>query len=160
MKGAMCSTPISALETATYLQSLEDRSGIKVLTQAAKLKRFTDHPMHSWMSMSTKGRWKRSSFIQQSWILKRQQFELLDYMQEPIQTHTAVPFWERQKFPTIFTRIPGIERKAAQSDPERKPITLEHNSANHSEWTHVYTDGSAIEATRDGDAEQKKRTSR
>ena len=58
-----------------------------------------------------------------------------------------------EKFPTIFTRIPGIERKAAQSDPERRFITLEHISANYpeDEWTQVSTDGSAIEATRDGD---------
>ena len=33
MTGAMRSTPISALETATGKQSLEDRSNVKVLTQ-------------------------------------------------------------------------------------------------------------------------------
>ena len=74
-------------------------------------------------------------------------------MPEPIQTHVAVTCWERKKFPTIFTRTPGIERKAAKSDSERRSITLEHISANYpeEEWTQVYTDGSAIEATRDGD---------
>ena len=72
-------------------------------------------------------------------------------MPEPSQTQAAVPCWERQMFPVILTRIPGIERKAAQSDPETRSITLEHISANYpeEEWTHVCTDGSAIEATRD-----------
>ena len=37
--GATCSTPVSALETATGLQSLEDRRRIKVLTRAAQFKR-------------------------------------------------------------------------------------------------------------------------
>ena len=52
MTGAMCSTPISVLETATGLRSLEDRR--KVLAQAPKFKRLTDRPMHSQMSKPTK----------------------------------------------------------------------------------------------------------
>ena len=54
-------------------------------------------------------------------------------MPEPIQAHAAVPCRERRKFPTILMRLPGIERKAAQSDPERRFITLEHISANYPE---------------------------
>ena len=58
----------------------------------------------------------------------------------------------KHKFQTILTRIPGIERNASQSDPERRSITVEHIFANWPEekWTQVYTDGSAIGATRDG----------
>ena len=86
-----------------------------------------------------------------SGILERQQPELLDHMSEPIQTHAAFPCWERQKFLIIFMRIPGFERKAAQSDPERRSVTLEHISGNYpEEWTQVCTNGSAIEVTRDG----------
>ena len=121
--GAMCSIPISVLETATGLRSLEDRNSIEVLIQAAQFKRLTDHPMHSRMSKPTEGRLKRSSFIHHSMSLERQQPELLDHMREPIQAHTAVPCWESQKFPIIFMRIPGIERKAIQSDPERSMKT-------------------------------------
>ena len=106
--------------------------------------------MHSPMSKPTKEKLKKSSFIHHSRILKRQQPELLNHMPEPIPTHAAVPCWERLKFPTILTHIPGIKRKAAQSDPKRKSITMEQISANYpeEEWTQVYTDGSAIEATR------------
>ena len=76
-------------------------------------------------------------------------------MADLIQIHTAVPCWKRQKFPTIPTYIPGIDRKAAQSDPVRRFITLEHKRANCpvKEWTQVYIDGSAIDATRDSGAE-------
>ena len=76
-------------------------------------------------------------------------------MPEPIQTHAAVPSWERQKFLTILTRSPGIERKAAQSGPQKRSITVENISANYpeEEWTQAYTGGSAIEATRDGGGE-------
>ena len=58
MTGAMRSTPISAMETVTGLQPLEDRQEIKVLTQAAKFKRFQDHPMHERTNQPTKGRLK------------------------------------------------------------------------------------------------------
>ena len=97
---------------------------------------------------------KGFSFIHHSSILERQQHELPDHMPEPIQIHTAVPCWERQKFPTIPTYVPDIDRKAAQSDPVRRFVTLEHRSANCpvKEWTQVYIDGSAIDATRDGGA--------
>ena len=150
MTEAMHSTPISALETITGLQCLEDKSRIKVLTQAAKFRRLTDHPMHSQMSKPTKERPKRSSFIHHSRILGRQQPELLHRMPEPIQTHAAVPCWERQQFSTILMCNPGIERKAAQSGQGRRSMTLEHTGANYPEegWTQVYTDGSAIESTR------------
>ena len=74
-------------------------------------------------------------------------------MPEPIQIHAAVHCWERQKFPTILMCNPGIERKAAQSGPRRRSIILGHIGTNYpeEEWTQVYTDGSAIEATRNGD---------
>ena len=47
MTGAMCSTLISCLETITGLQSLEERSDIRILTQAAKFSRMPDHPINS-----------------------------------------------------------------------------------------------------------------
>ena len=71
MTGAMRSTPISAMETVTGLQPLEDRQKIKVLTQAAKFKRLQDHPMHERMNQPMRGRLKRSNFLQHSRILER-----------------------------------------------------------------------------------------
>ena len=70
MVGAMRSTPISAIETVTGLQPLEDRQEIKILTQAAKFKRLQDHPMHERMNQPTSGRLNRSNFLQRSRILE------------------------------------------------------------------------------------------
>ena len=57
--GAMRNTPISAMQTVTGLQPLEDRQEIKILTQAAKLKRHQDHPVHECMNQPTRGRLKK-----------------------------------------------------------------------------------------------------
>ena len=125
MTGAMRSTPITALETATGLQPLDDRKNIKVLTQAAKFKRLQNHPMHERMNMPTKGRLKRSSFINQSRILEKIDPEILNHIPTPIPITASVPSWERLKFPAIREDIPGIGKKGTQSDPERKSLTLE-----------------------------------
>ena len=119
--GAISSTQVSALETATGLQSLEDRICVKVRAQAAKFKRLIYHTVHSRMNKQ-KGSLKRSSFIYHSRILERQQPELLDHMPEPIQIHAAVPCRERQMFPTIFTHIQGIKRKAASQTLTEDPL--------------------------------------
>ena len=58
----MRSTPAFALETTAGLQSLEDRSSIKMLTQAAKFKTLTDHPMHSQDEQAKKGKAEEVQF--------------------------------------------------------------------------------------------------
>ena len=65
----MLSTSISAMETVTGLQSIDDRHEIKVLTQTAKFKRLQDHPMHERMNQPTR-RLQISNFIQHSRILE------------------------------------------------------------------------------------------
>ncbi|XP_041350882.1 uncharacterized protein LOC121369872 [Gigantopelta aegis] len=49
---------------------------------------------------------------------------------------------------TIVEDVPGITRKGEQSDAILKSLTLEmlQDKYNTSQWTHVYTDGSAEEA--------------
>ena len=85
--GAMLSTPISAMETVTGLQPLEDRQEIKILTQTAKFKRLQDYPMHECMNQ----RLKRSSFFQHNMIIERRNFELLDHMPIPIPSVKTIP---------------------------------------------------------------------
>lgn len=154
MTGAMCSTPVTSLENITGLQSLEERSDIKVLTQAAKFKRLDDHPMQNSMKQPTKNRLKRTSFVKHSKSLERQQPDLMDHIPEPIQQIASVPLWNRQTFPKISTTIPGIATKGMQPGHVRKDTTLDYIESHYAEeeWTHVYTDGSAAEATRDGGA--------
>ena len=52
----------------------------------------------------------------------------------------------------ICKEIPGIGRKGEQPSPDLKNNTLDliDEKYNNAEWTHVYTDGSATEAVKDG----------
>ncbi|KAK7095978.1 hypothetical protein V1264_005326 [Littorina saxatilis] len=104
------------------------------------------------MNQPTKGRLKRSSFVQHSRILERRDPEVLDHMPRPIPSVMSVPSWKRDQLPTICQEVPGVAGRDSQSEPERKMLTLEHINTKYPEeqWTHVYTDGSAAEATRDG----------
>ena len=152
MTGAMKSTPIQALETATGLPTLEDRRDTAVLIQAEKYKRMKEHPMHKRMAEPTKGRLKRTSFIHKSRELENQVPEMLNHTPVQISQATAKPPWKHTKQPHICTQIPGIEKKDSQSDQERKSITLEYIRTTYPEqqWTHIFTDGSASEATKNG----------
>ena len=96
MTGVMRRTHISAMETGTGLQPLEDRQEIKILTQAAKFKRLQDHPMHERTNQPTRGRLERSNFLQHSRIFERRNSELLDYMPK---THSI-----SQDHPLLETR--------------------------------------------------------
>ena len=104
----MRSTPISAMETVTGLQPLEDRQELKILTQAAKFKRLQDHPMHEHMNQPTRGRLKRSEFLQHSWILERRNSELLDHMPKPMPAVKTIPSWKRGQLPRVCTKMPGV----------------------------------------------------
>ena len=57
-------------------------------------------------------------------------------------------------FRTIVTSIAGVEKRGTQSDTQRKALALEHICSHYpqEDWTHVFTDGSATEATKDGGA--------
>ena len=152
MTGTMQSTPISAMETVTGLQPIEDRQEIKVLTQAAKFNRLWDHLMHEHMNQPTRGRLKRSNFIQHSRILKRTNPELLVYMPEPFPSVKTIPSWKQRQLPKICIKVPGLAERGCQPEPERKSLILEYVNTKYPEdqWTHAYTDGSAAETTRNG----------
>ena len=153
MTGAMRSTPISAMETVTGLQPLEDRQEIKILTQAVKFKRLQDHPNHEHMNQPTRGRLRRSNFLQHSRIPERRNSELQDHMPKPIPAVKTIPSWKRGQFPRVCTKVPGVADRGCQPEPERKSLTLEYVNIKYPEdqWTHDYTDGSAAEAARDGE---------
>ena len=108
MTGAMRSTPISAMEAVTGLQSLEDRQEIKILTQAAKFKRLQDHPMQKRMNQPTRGRLKTSNFLQHCRILERRNSELLDHMPKPIPSLKSILSWKPGQPPKTCTKVPGV----------------------------------------------------
>ena len=90
MTGAMCSTPISCLETITGLQSLEERCDIKVLTQDEKFKRLPNHPMSN-ITRVTKTRLLRTSFLKNPKILEKRILPLLTKLQNQCYKHQQSP---------------------------------------------------------------------
>jgi len=96
MTGGMCSTPISCLETITGLQSLEERSDIKVLTQAAKFSRMPDHPINSRAMVAKKPRLKRTSFLKEVKTLGKEEPEFLDQISEPLKQASVTPPWKEK----------------------------------------------------------------
>lgn len=126
MTGAMCSTPISCLETITGLQSLEERSDIKVLTLAAKFKRMNDHPMHKMTKAPLKTRLNRTSFVKELRRLEKQEPGFMDQIPEPMHQASSIPPWKEKSIPTIITSIPGITDKESQPDLVRKNISMDH----------------------------------
>ena len=153
MTRTMWSTPISAMETVTGLHPLEDRQEIKILTKAAKFKRLQGHLMHERMNQPTRGRLKRTNFLQRSRILERRNTELLDHMPKPTPAVMTIPSWKQGQLPRVCTKVPGVVERGCQPEPERKSLTLEYVNIMYPEdqWTHAYTDGSAAEATQDGE---------
>ena len=73
--GSMRSTPIQELETITG--PLLDRCRGKLLTQAAKFKRLSGHPIEKRMNQPTRGRLKRENFVHQSRCLEQRHIDIL-----------------------------------------------------------------------------------
>ena len=106
--------------------------------------------MNQRMRQPTKTRLKsRTSFIHHSRDLERY---VHSHIPKPIAQANVLPPWERSCLPKICTSIPGIRRKGQQSDLQRKHLALDyiHSNFPENQWTHAYTDGSAVEAVREG----------
>ena len=108
--------------------------------------------MHECMNQSTRGRLKRSNFLQHSRILERRNSELLDHVPKPIPLVKTIPSWKWGQLPRVCTKVPGVADRGCQPEPERKSLMLEYVNIKYPEdqWTHAYTDDSAAEATRHG----------
>jgi len=110
--------------------------------------------MRERMSQPTKGRLKRGSFIHRSRILERKHQDILGA--DPIEIPQVLenPVWNEEIRPLIKFNVPGVGQKDSQSNAEKKSYTMEliNNSYPLSNWTHVYTDGSAEEAVKNGGA--------
>ena len=129
--GAMKSMPIVELETTGGLQSLEDRTDLKLLTWAVKFKRLQDHPMRQRLSQPTKGRLKRESFIHQSRILERRQEDTLDH--DPKEIPGVLPFLPgvRELSPSFGVQSLVLVRKTPKAALRESPSlrnTLKSNS--------------------------------
>ena len=154
MTGAMKSTSIKDMESVTGFQPLTDRRDMKVLIQDAKFKRLTDHPMNERMGQPVCNRLKRNSFLHQTKELAKQNTDLQDHVPKELPPCLSVPPWKSGALPNVNTKIPGIEDKKMQNPEERRKISNAFIETCYpsSSWTHVYTDGSAENAVRNGGA--------
>lgn len=150
--GAMRSTPIQEMEKAANLEPLGRRRDLKVLMQGEKLRRLPSHPLHDRLQQPTKNRLKRQSLNHQYKALRAQYADILPVEEETC-VELAPPDWrlDQEVQATISLSVPGITVKD-QLPAALKPLTLAmmEDIYPRSSWTHVYTDGSAEEATRNG----------
>ena len=124
--GSMRSTPIQELETITGLQPLLDRCHGKLLTQAAKFKSLSGHPMGKRMIQPTRGRLKRERFVYQSRCLEQRHRDILEQDPQKISQCPEIPAWSKEGHLPVKSGVPGIGPKDSHNDLMRKLITLEH----------------------------------
>ena len=150
--GAMKTTPIHEMEKTANVEPLERRRDLKVLLQGEKLQRLPAHPLHNRLQQPTKNRLKRQSLNHQYKALRAQHRDILE-TEEESNTNLTVPDWrlDQEMEATIRLSIPGITGRDDQP-AALKTLTqaMIDESYPASSWTHVYTDGSAEEATRNG----------
>ena len=149
--GGMKTTPIAAMEQATGLQSLEERREEKVLRQAEKMKRIPSHPLHRKLQEPTKNRLKRKSINHISKSLGERFPEVLTPNQQGVEQLKDYEEWETCDL-NIRLDIPGVKSKEEHSKAALKALTLETLDQIYpaESWAHIYTDGSAEDAVRNG----------
>ena len=150
--GAMRSTPIQQMEKTADLQPLECRREYKAAIQGEKLKRLTSHPLHHKLQHGTKNRLKRKSFKHKLKDLQKENADLLEADPEKCEELTMSVWASRKSLPEVRTEIPGLAAKGTQAPELQKALTLEMIQSRYpkSTWTHVFTDGSAENAVRNG----------
>ena len=148
--GGMRSTPIAAMEQATGLQPLEERREEKVIRQAEKMKRIPAHPLNRRLQEPTKNRLKRKSINHISKSLRNRFPEVL-LPNQPFEELKDYEEWETCEHNIRF-EIPGIRSKEEHSKDALKALTLETLDQHYpaEKWAHIYTDGSAEDAVRNG----------
>ena len=148
--GGMRTTPIAAMEKATGLQPLEERREEKVLRQGEKMKRIPAHPLNRRLQELTKNRLKRKSINHISKSLRNRFPEVLPPNQ-PFEELKDYEEWETCEH-NIRLEIHGLGSKEEHTKDALKALTLETLDQHYpaESWAHIYTDGSAEEAVRNG----------
>ena len=152
--GAMKSTPIPKMEQVTGIPPLITRRKQKMLQQATKYQCTKEHPMSARLEKLSSGRLNRSSFAVEARALQREHKGKLPAVQ-PITFSLDDPPWEdRIGRVTVRTTVPGITKKSEQNNIVKRTLTaaMIEDQYPHEAWLHVYTDGSATDATRCGGA--------
>ena len=124
----------------------------KALMMFTKAKALKDHPMHERTKQRGQGRLKRTSFMGQA---KALQEKFKENLPEEVEEIKLKDDWREapDKF-KIKTSVPDLGSKEVTSKEERKLMTLEmiEDSYHEEAWTHIFTDGSASDAVKNGGA--------
>ena len=153
--GAVRSTPIEKMQQITGIPPLKQRRNSKALIQFIKAKAMKEHPMHDRTENLGPSRLHRSNFIRESKTLQRSIQEQIPTKVENIKPTGDPPNREEQpKNITICTTVPQLGAKDETSKEIQKSLTLEMIGERYPQeaWTHIYTDGSATNAIRNGGA--------
>ena len=145
-------TPIAEMEKTAGVEPLEGRRQAKLHIHAEKMKRMPDHPLHQKLKDHSKNRLERKSL---NHLVKEQQQEHADiltsdaHLCEKLNPNSWPPETLRAE---IRTTIPVITSKENQSEVVLRALALEEIDKHYpaASWTHIYTDGSAENATRNG----------
>ena len=152
--GAMRSTPIEKTREVTGIPPLKKRWEAKALTQFTKIKAMEGHPMHERVKHFERGRLKRSSFTMQSKALLRQ-FDEIPKDIDLINPAGNPPNWsEKSNNLKICSTVPNLKAKDNTSKEVQKSLTMEMIEEKYPKdaWVHIYTDGSATDAIKNGGA--------
>ena len=147
----MKSTPIAIMEKTAGVEHLESRRQAKLLTHAEKMKRLPDHPLHNRLQDLTNNRLKRKSLNHLVKQHQKRQTDILIDNPELIERLNPSTWPQKRLLGEIRTNIPGISVKKDQSNNELK-ISMEEIDKRYpvTTWTHIYTDGLAENAVRNG----------
>ena len=150
--GGMKTTPIKEMQKRADIEPLENRRELKVLTQTEKLRRLPSHPMHKKLSAMTKNRLKRKSLNHLTKDLRKKESEILD-QEIKEESHLSIKNWNQtSETYTIELEVPGLYSREEQHPAQEKSTTLEMLNEKYPSdvWTHIYTDGSADDAVKNG----------
>ena len=152
--GAMKTTLIKEMEKKADLEPLELRRTFKVLTQMEKIRRLPGHPLHKKLAAPTKKRLKRQSLNHLAREPSRTHEDILDPLINE-GNHLCSRGWNQDDLrATIFLEVPGLVPVEQQIPTQQMALALEMLEEKYpqAEWTHIYTDGSAEDAVRNGDS--------
>jgi ribonuclease HI len=153
--GAMKTTPITAMQEATGIQTLSCRRDTKTMIQVEKYSSMPDHPMKVRLGDLALGRLKRGSFTHRGKRLKRQHQADLPTRTTPLKpTLYPVPWEQASDSLQINTSVCGLISGNEYNELEKRAATLcmIQDMYPNQAWIHAYTDGSATKAVMNGGA--------
>ena len=152
--GGMRSTPIEKMEKTASIPPLSKRRNSKVLTQATKFEALKKHPMKEKLSKISSNRLKRSNFVKLSKSLRRQNKDLIPEKVEPLNNKKNPPWEEKAAQVKVCSSIPLLLPGEGSIDATKRALSLAWIDEQYpsESWIHVYTDGSATNAIKDGGA--------